>query len=133
MLALVALLSCGGDDGPTRASYTRSVVTGDPAPICPAQTTSVLTSVISRYQSTNNGMSLNVGPDEILKVGQPYTNHNGGNIQFGLDGMLYLGLGDGGSGGDPCKITGTISKLVPSAPPPPDTFPQNARWAPRPS
>lgn len=37
----------------------------------------------------------------ILTVAQPYTNHNGGLISFGPDGMLYIGLGDGGSGGDP--------------------------------
>lgn len=37
----------------------------------------------------------------LLKVNQPYTNHNGGSLAFGADGYLYLGLGDGGSGGDP--------------------------------
>jgi glucose/arabinose dehydrogenase len=34
-------------------------------------------------------------------IAQPYANHNGGNLQFGSDGYLYIGLGDGGSGGDP--------------------------------
>ena len=37
----------------------------------------------------------------ILTVDQPFTNHNGGLLLFGRDGLLYIGLGDGGSGGDP--------------------------------
>jgi glucose/arabinose dehydrogenase len=37
----------------------------------------------------------------LFTVEQPYQNHNGGQLQLGSDGWLYLGLGDGGSGGDP--------------------------------
>ena len=37
----------------------------------------------------------------LLTVNQPFTNHKGGQLAFGPDGFLYIGLGDGGSGGDP--------------------------------
>jgi len=37
----------------------------------------------------------------LMTIGQPYANHNGGALAFGRDGMLYIGMGDGGSGGDP--------------------------------
>ena len=37
----------------------------------------------------------------VLKVNQPYSNHNGGNLAFGPGGYLYIGLGDGGDAGDP--------------------------------
>lgn len=58
--------------------------------------------VISRFKVTSN--PLRADPDSehvILKVPQPYSNHNGGHLLFGPDGMLYIGLGDGGSAGDP--------------------------------
>jgi hypothetical protein len=38
---------------------------------------------------------------ELLRIDQPFENHNGGHLAFGPDRLLYIGMGDGGSGGDP--------------------------------
>lgn len=55
---------------------------------------------VVRYRSAN-GRAVRGSAQEILRVEQPYSNHNGGNLVFGPDGKLWVGLGDGGSGGDP--------------------------------
>ena len=48
----------------------------------------------------------------LLKIKQPYTNHNGGNLQFGPDGYLYIDMGDGGSGGDPGNRAQNLDTLL---------------------
>ena len=66
------------------------------------RTGSPLVSYISRFFSTDSGQTLNAAVEEvILRVAQPATNHNGGDIAFGPDGFLYVGFGDGGGSGDP--------------------------------
>lgn len=58
--------------------------------------------VIARYTiSKESGRAAASTEKIILKQAQPYANHNGGDLTFGPDGYLYIGLGDGGSGGDP--------------------------------
>lgn len=49
---------------------------------------------------------------QVLKIGQPYSNHNGGQLKFGPDGMLYIGMGDGGSAGDPQNLAQNVSDLL---------------------
>jgi glucose/arabinose dehydrogenase len=60
---------------------------------------------------------------QILAVEQPYPNHNGGDIELGPDGFLYVALGDGGSGGDPHgngqntdALLGKILRIDPTRP-----------------
>jgi glucose/arabinose dehydrogenase len=58
--------------------------------------------VISRFfVSADSDIALPTSEEVLLTVPQPFANHNGGQIAFGPDGFLYVGLGDGGSGGDP--------------------------------
>jgi glucose/arabinose dehydrogenase len=49
---------------------------------------------------------------QLLFVDQPYDNHNGGDLVFGPDGYLYVGLGDGGSGGDPQGNAQSLDTLL---------------------
>jgi glucose/arabinose dehydrogenase len=55
---------------------------------------------VVEYRS-NGSVGLPSTARRLLFVRQPYSNHNGGQLQFGPDGRLYVGMGDGGSGGDP--------------------------------
>jgi glucose/arabinose dehydrogenase len=48
----------------------------------------------------------------ILTIAQPYANHNGGMLAFGRDGYLYIGMGDGGDGGDPQDRAQNVNSLL---------------------
>lgn len=49
---------------------------------------------------------------QLLKIDQPYPNHNGGQLEFGPDGLLYIGMGDGGAGGDPQNRAQDMGSLL---------------------
>src|SRR4029079_17735150 len=70
--------------------------------------------VIREYKaSTSNPNRVAAGSGRtILKIHQPFANHNGGDIAFGPGGYLYIGMGDGGDAGDPGNRAQDTDKLL---------------------
>jgi glucose/arabinose dehydrogenase len=72
-----------------------------------------LVSRISEFISRDGGLTLDPTSERIvMSLDQPYANHNGGHVAFGPDGFLYIGLGDGGSGGDPHRNGQNLDTLL---------------------
>ena len=73
-----------------------------------------LETVIAEYavSPTNANLALRDSGRILLRFAQPFTNHNGGMLAFGPDGFLYIGTGDGGSGGDPMRNGQNVETLL---------------------
>lgn len=69
--------------------------------------------VIAEYQTSASDPNVaNATETILLTIPQPFANHNGGMIEFGADGFLYIGMGDGGSGNDPGNRAQNIDDLL---------------------
>jgi glucose/arabinose dehydrogenase len=68
---------------------------------------------VVEYRANRAGtLGLSSTARQVLFVAQPYANHNGGQVAFGPDGYLYVGMGDGGSGGDPQDRSQNLASLL---------------------
>ena len=65
-----------------------------------------------RTSATNPNVVVPSSAGTILTVAQPYANHNGGMLAFGPDHLLYIGMGDGGSAGDPQNRAQNVNSLL---------------------
>ncbi len=69
--------------------------------------------IIARYRVTTDPDLADPASETIvLQIEQPFSNHNGGGLQFGPDGRLYIGMGDGGSGNDPGNYAQRADSLL---------------------
>lgn len=68
--------------------------------------------VIANYTVSNNPNIANPSGNILLTINQPYSNHNGGCINFGPDGFLYIATGDGGNAGDPGNRSQNLNSLL---------------------
>ena len=69
--------------------------------------------IIARYPVTANGDVADAASETVLlKIAQPFSNHNGGQVRFGPDGYLYIAMGDGGSAGDPQRNGQNLGALL---------------------
>jgi glucose/arabinose dehydrogenase len=99
-LNLTSLISSGGERGLLGLAFHPNYSTNGYFFVNYTNTSG--NTVISRYSvnSTNSDVANTTGTI-LMTITQPYSNHNGGSIKFGPDGYLYIGMGDGGSAGDP--------------------------------
>ncbi len=106
----------GGESGLLSIAFPEDFGTADDDGIFylyrTVQTDGQLKTQIQRASSTDGGQTASLLGDPLLSIDQPYPNHNGGQIQFGPDGYLYVGTGDGGSGGDPQNYAQTPASLL---------------------
>lgn len=69
--------------------------------------------VIAEYRaSASNPDTADTNETVLLTIEQPFANHNGGMIEFGPDGLLYIGMGDGGSSNDPGNRAQNVNQLL---------------------
>jgi len=110
-LDITSLVSSGGEQGLLGAAFHPNYVGNGFFYV--SYTNAAGDSVIARY-------SVSVDPNRadsasgviLLTIAQPFTNHNGGQLQFGPDGYLYISIGDGGSGGDPQNNGQNLGNLL---------------------
>ena len=110
-LDITAQVSSGGERGLLGMAFTPNYATSGRF-VVNYTNTAGNTRVSTFRVSANADVADPASEQIILAVTQPFSNHNGGQVAFGPDGMLYIALGDGGSGGDPQNLAQNLNSLL---------------------
>jgi glucose/arabinose dehydrogenase len=111
-LDIRALVSCCGEQGLLGLAFHPGYTANGSFFVNYTDTTGA--TVVARY-SVSAADPDRADPDSavtVLTIQQPFSNHNGGQLKFGPDGYLYVGMGDGGSGGDPQNNAQNLGSLL---------------------
>jgi glucose/arabinose dehydrogenase len=113
-LDITAQVSSGGEAGLLGMAFHPDFGAGNfDVYVSYTRTAAPIESVVSRFSSTDNGLTLDPASEFIIMtIAQDESNHNGGQIGFGQDGFLYAGWGDGGGAGDPLERAQQTNNLL---------------------
>src|SRR5438034_1281740 len=110
-LDVSALVSCCGEQGLLGLAFHPHFVANGFLYV--DYTNTAGDTVIARYQvSADPNVADPSSAQILLTIPQPFSNHNGGQLAFGPDGFLYVGMGDGGGGGDPGNRAQNLGELL---------------------
>ena len=111
-LDIHTLVSGGGEQGLLGLAFHPSFATNGRFYVDYTDTSG--NTVVAEYRISPSNHDVTSYPSRrvLLGIAQPYANHNGGMLAFGPDGDLYVGLGDGGSAGDPGNRAQSVSTLL---------------------
>jgi glucose/arabinose dehydrogenase len=110
-LDVSALVSCCGEQGLLGLAFHPDYATNGLFYV--DYTNTAGDTVIARYHvSADSNVADPASARILLTIAQPFANHNGGQLAFGPDGFLYIGMGDGGSAGDPDNRAQNLGDLL---------------------
>ena len=116
-LNITSVVTSGGEQGLLGLAFPPNYAARNSFYVNYTDRTGIGNTVVARFGLSSNADRADPATrTELLTITQPFSNHNGGQLAFGPDGLLYIGSGDGGSGGDPLgngqSLTTLLGKLL---------------------
>ena len=112
-LNITSMVRSGGEQGLLGLAFPPNYAARKSFYVNYTDRTGIGNTVVARFGLSSNADRADPATrTELLNITQPFSNHNGGQLAFGPDGLLYIGSGDGGSGGDPLGNGQSLATLL---------------------